>query len=61
MDPALAAKEDRSLVDVAQLASVQVAIEDNDSSLGLDTDGKMERLGALEQARFFPRPFLCLI
>lgn len=40
VDPALAAKEDRSLVDTAQLTSIRVDIEDNDSSLGLDTDGK---------------------
>ncbi|KAF9337514.1 hypothetical protein BG006_004340 [Podila minutissima] len=51
VDPALAAKEDRSLVEVAQLTSVRVDIEDNDSSLGLDTDESYRILiGAVEDA-----------
>ncbi|KAF9200228.1 hypothetical protein BGZ59_003414, partial [Podila verticillata] len=38
VDPMLEAKEDRSMIETAQLTSVRVDIDDNDSSLGLDTD-----------------------
>lgn len=55
VDPALVAKEDRSMVEMTQLTSVRVDIEDNDSNLGIDIDGNKPKN---ETHSNLPRP-LC--